>query len=126
LCATLTSTDKTNSARKNIVKYLQDARIRIDGVGLQGHLVAGSIPTLADQIANLKAFEKLRVVTAYTEVDVRIDLPVNDAKFAQQAKDYATTVKACMEVDSCIGFTIWDFYDPVCKVLNSCPYTVND
>jgi len=43
-----------------------------------------------------------------------MDLPVSDAKFAQQAKDYATTVKACMEVDSCIGFTIWDFYDPVC------------
>lgn len=114
----LTTIDKTDSARKNIVKYLQDARIRIDGVGLQGHLVVGSIPTLADQIANLKAFEKLRVKTAYTEIDVRMDLPVSDAKLEQQAKDYATTVKACMEVDSCIGITIWDFYDPACTLLS--------
>lgn len=73
----------------------------------------GSIPTLADQIANLKAFAKLGLEIAYTEVDVRMDLPVTAAKLAQQAKDYATTVRACLEVRSCIGFTIWDFYDPV-------------
>jgi len=86
-------------------------------VGLQAHLVVGSIPTLEDQIANLKAFEKMHVETAITELDVRMDLPESDEKFAQQAKDYATTVKSCMEVKSCIGITIWDFYDPVCIIL---------
>jgi len=37
---------KSDGARENIVKYLQDAGIRIDGVGLQGHFVVGSTPSI--------------------------------------------------------------------------------
>jgi len=103
---------KSNSTRENIVKYLQDAHIRIDGVGLQGHFIVGETPALADQISNLELFGDMGLETAYTEVDIRLYEPENSTNLAQQAVDYGTTVQACLSVKSCIGMTVWDFYDP--------------
>lgn len=105
---------KTDSARKNIVKFLQDDGIRIDGVGLQAHFVAGQTPTLKEQIENMKKFAKLDVEVAVTELDVRIVLPTNATNLQTQAVDFANTVDACVQVDACVGVTVWDFYDPVC------------
>ncbi|KAH9203778.1 glycoside hydrolase superfamily [Leptodontidium sp. 2 PMI_412] len=104
--------DKTNSARKNIVKFLQDDGIRIDGVGLQAHFKSGSAPNLKEQIENMEKFAAMDVEVAVTELDVRIVLPTNATNLAQQAVDYANTVDACLQVDACVGVTVWDFYDP--------------
>ncbi|KAL2074011.1 hypothetical protein VTL71DRAFT_7789 [Oculimacula yallundae] len=103
--------DKTNAARK-IIKSLQDDNIRIDGVGLQAHRVAGGTPSLKQQVENMRKFADLDVEIAVTELDVRIDLPTNKTNLAQQAVDYANTVEACLTVDACVGVTVWDFYDP--------------
>ena len=65
------------------------------------------------QIENLKRFEAMHVETAYTEVDIRMDLPETPEKLAQQSEDYKNTVGACVQVKSCVGITVWDFYDPV-------------
>jgi len=46
-----------------------------------------------------------------TEVDIRIDLPISDAKIKAQAADYTTTVNACLKVKSCVGITVWQFTD---------------
>lgn len=97
----------------NIIQYLQSAKIKIDGVGAQAHLIVGSTPTLDSQIENLKRFEKLGVETALTEVDIRMDLPETPEKLAQQSEDYKNAVGACVQVKSCVGVTVWDFYDPV-------------
>jgi len=105
-------TAKTDSARKNIVKFLQDDNIRIDGVGMQAHFVAGSSPTLRQQVDNMRKFSRMGVEVAYTELDIRIDLPTNASNLAVQAKEYANTVQACLNVDACVGITVWDFYDP--------------
>lgn len=61
--------NKTNSARKNIVEFLQKDGIRIDGVGLQAHFTAGNAPSLDQQIENMRLFEKLGVDVAVTELD---------------------------------------------------------
>ncbi|KAK0101227.1 hypothetical protein ONS95_006407 [Cadophora gregata] len=113
--------DKTNSARKNIVKFLQDDGIRIDGVGMQAHFVAGSAPSKEQQIDNMKKFAAMGVDVAVTELDVRINLPTNKTNLAAQAVDFANTVEACLEVNACVGITVWDFYDPFSWVPDTFP-----
>jgi endo-1,4-beta-xylanase len=49
------------------VKYLQDAGIRIDGVGLQSHFIVGETPSIDTQISNMKAFTDMNVEVAITE-----------------------------------------------------------
>ncbi|KAI1370956.1 glycoside hydrolase family 10 protein [Hypoxylon crocopeplum] len=95
-----------------IVKLLQEAGIRIDGVGMQAHLVAGSAPTLDQQIAVMQSYGALGVEVALTELDVRVEMPANETNMAWQAEVYKNSVGACVQVPACVGVTIWDFYDP--------------
>ncbi len=104
---------KADGARR-IVKLIQDAGLRIDGVGLQSHFIVGSTPTIDQQISNMEGFTDLGVEVAITELDIRLNLPADDSNLAQQKADYLTTVGACMQVKRCVGITVWDFYDPVC------------
>jgi endo-1,4-beta-xylanase len=48
------------------------------------HLVASSAPTLDQQIAVIESFGALGVEVAYTELDVRIELPLNDTNLEWQ------------------------------------------
>lgn len=90
---------------------LKEAGIRIDGVGLQSHFIVGETPSIDSQIENMKSFTDLGVDVAITELDVRLALPADEANLVQQSADYETTVGACMQVDGCIGITVWDFYE---------------
>ncbi|KAK4246903.1 endo-1,4-beta-xylanase B [Corynascus novoguineensis] len=102
---------KTKGAQR-IVKMLKDAGIRIDGVGLQAHLIAESHPTLDEHIAAIKGFTKLGVEVALTELDIRLQTPANATNLAQQKEAYKNVVGACVQVCGCIGVEVWDFYDP--------------
>lgn len=44
-------------------------------------------------------------------MDVRIKLPSNANTLQQQAKDYASVVKACVSAGKCAGVTFWGFTD---------------
>jgi endo-1,4-beta-xylanase len=112
---------KSTAAQENIVKYLKDANVRIDGVGLQSHFIVGQTPSIEDQTANMLSFTDLGVDVAITELDIRLDLPANHSSLAQQSLDYQSTVGACLNVKRCVGITVWDFYDPVRSPLLS-PY----
>lgn len=127
--------DKSRAAAK-LVKDLQQQKIKIDGVGLQAHFIVGSSPTYQQQVDNMKQFTSLGVDVAITELDIRMDLPDDPARSMQQAKDYADSVRACKDMSkksnglggqegpggydgphgpkegSCVGVTVWDFYDP--------------
>lgn len=92
---------------------LQDVGIKIDGVGLESHFSVGETPTIDQQISNMKSFTDIGIDVAVTELDVRLQLPATVANLAQQSDDYRTTVGACMQVEGCVGITVWDFYDPV-------------
>lgn len=100
-----------STAAQALVKRLKDANIQIDGAGLQSHFIVGSTPSLADQVANMKAFAALGVEVAITELDIRTTVPATEAAQLQQVKDYNTSVSACREVSECVGVTIWDFDD---------------
>lgn len=96
-----------------IVGIIQDAGARIDGVGLQGHFIVGSLASQSDLTNVLQSYVDAGVSeVAYTELDIRFtSLPASDSGLQQQATDYASVVNACLAVDECVGITIWDFTD---------------
>lgn len=101
------------TAALNIVKTLQAAGTKIDGVGFQSHFIVGSTPSKASLVENLNSFTELGVEVALTELDIRMQLPSTTASLAQQSTDYQTTVSACLAVTDCVGITVWDFDDKV-------------
>lgn len=95
----------------NLVKSLKKNRVPIHGIGVQGHLIVGSVPTTIEE--NLRKFATLGVEVAITELDIRMELPATKEKLEQQRKDYMTVIGACKAVPACIGVTIWDWTDKV-------------
>ncbi|SPO05239.1 probable Endo-1,4-beta-xylanase A [Cephalotrichum gorgonifer] len=101
-----------------IVKLVQSWGIKIDGVGLQGHMVTESTPTQdvptpsREVLANtLRMFTDLGVDVAYTEVDIRMNTPSNAQKLEEHAAAFARMMGACMDVERCVGFTVWGISD---------------
>ncbi|KAG6861138.1 hypothetical protein C0995_003590 [Termitomyces sp. Mi166 len=99
------------TAMINLVKSLKANNIPIDGVGLQGHLIVGQVPTDIEE--NIRQITAAGVEVAITELDIRMALPVTAELLEQQKKDYQTVISACNAVPDCIGVTIWDYTDKV-------------
>ncbi|TEA10735.1 Endo-1,4-beta-xylanase 1 [Colletotrichum sidae] len=105
-----------------LVKYLQAAKAPLHGVGLQGHFIVGSMPSQADLETVANEFAGLGVDVAYTELDVKFTkLPYTGEGLQEQADAYAAVVKACLNVDACVGWTIWDWTDKYSWVPNTFP-----
>ncbi|KAK6544291.1 hypothetical protein TWF694_000991 [Orbilia ellipsospora] len=100
-----------STALLNLFKSLKAAGVPIHGLGIQGHLIVGQVPT--DMPANFNRFVAAGADIAITELDIRMNVPpVNQtASFAQQAADYATVAYACKVTGRCQGITIWDISD---------------
>ena len=75
-------------AAQNIVKMLRKEGIRIDGVGLQSHLVAESTPTIDQHIDAIRGFTKLGVEVALAELDIRLTTPATEENLALQRAAY--------------------------------------
>ncbi|KAF9052431.1 hypothetical protein BDZ89DRAFT_1098474 [Hymenopellis radicata] len=102
-------TGAKSTAMINLVSSLLDQGVPIDGIGIQAHLIVGSVPTTLQE--NWAAMAALGVEIAITELDIRMTLPATDALLAQQQADYETVVSACNAVAGCVGVTIWDWTD---------------
>jgi endo-1,4-beta-xylanase len=106
-----TSSSKAAGAVR-IVKLVQAAGARIDGVGLQAHLIVGQTPSRAALTSRLTQFTDLGVDVAYTELDVRVSkVPSSSSDLQQQGKDYVSVVGSCLDVPRCVGVTVWGFGD---------------
>ncbi|OBR15119.1 Beta-xylanase [Colletotrichum higginsianum IMI 349063] len=102
---------KTNRVYE-AVTIVQNAGAPIDGVGFQGHLIVGSTPGRSALATALRRFTALGLEVAYTELDIRhSSLPASAAALANQGRDYANVVGSCVDVDGCVGVTIWGFTD---------------
>ncbi|KAJ4301242.1 hypothetical protein N0V90_003333 [Kalmusia sp. IMI 367209] len=103
---------KSTGAQK-IVKLVKQYGAKIDGVGMQAHLIVGSTgsESVSAWTANMNAFTALGVDVAITELDIRTTVPATAAAVTQQAKDYATVIQGCKAVSRCVGVTIWDYTD---------------
>ena len=94
------------TATQNIVKSLKARGIKIDGVGLQAHMIVGSTPSLSSMTTVLNSFTTLGVEVAYTELDIRhSSLPPTDVALAQQSTDYVSMVGSCIQTIGCVGVT---------------------
>ncbi|MGW7254001.1 endo-1,4-beta-xylanase [Streptomyces sp. NPDC054834] len=98
-----------STALYNLVKSLKQQGVPIDGVGLQAHLILGQVPSTLQQ--NIQRFADLGVDVAITELDVRMALPADSTKLAQQAADFKSVVAACAAVTRCVNVTVWGFTD---------------
>ncbi|KAJ0350808.1 Glycoside hydrolase, 10 [Colletotrichum chrysophilum] len=91
---------------------VQNAGGPIDGVGFQGHLIVGSTPGRSALATALRRFTALGLEVAYTELDIRhSSLPASSAALVTQGNDFANVVGSCVDVDGCVGVTIWGFTD---------------
>lgn len=54
-----------------LIQRLRDAGVRIDGVGIQGHWLAGKVP-FTDLEASIEAFSELGLEVAITELDLSV------------------------------------------------------
>ncbi|MEU9240072.1 endo-1,4-beta-xylanase [Streptomyces sp. NPDC048385] len=98
-----------STALYNLVKGLKSRGVPIDGVGLQAHLILGQVPSSLQQ--NIQRFADLGVDVAITELDIRMALPSDSTKLAQQKADFKSVVAACMAVSRCVNVTVWGFTD---------------
>lgn len=74
----------------------------------------GSTPGENSLTSNLNQMTALGVEVAYTELDVRHpSLPPSASALTRQGQDYTSVVKSCLNVEKCVGITIWDFTDKV-------------
>jgi endo-1,4-beta-xylanase len=114
---------KTDRALE-IVQIIQDAGAPIDGVGFQGHLIVGTTPTREQLADTLRRFTALGVDVAYTELDIRhSSMPPNDQALATQGDDYANVVGSCLDVEGCVGVTVWGYTDKYSWVPGTFPGT---
>ncbi|MGW2839108.1 endo-1,4-beta-xylanase [Streptomyces sp. NPDC001493] len=99
-----------STAYYDLAKKLRAQGIPVQGLGIQGHLdIQYGFP--GDVGDNLARFDALGLQTAFTEIDVRMTLPVDDTKQARQAQDYRRLLDACIAVRGCKSFTVWGFSD---------------
>lgn len=117
------NSNKTDTAVR-IVKLVQDAKLRIDGVGFQAHMVVGQTPPRATLVQALSRFTALGLEVALTELDVRQpELPASNRALEQQSADYASMVAACLNVAKCVGVVVWQFTDKYSWVPSTFPGT---
>ncbi|KAM0416005.1 hypothetical protein ACHAPT_013032 [Fusarium lateritium] len=116
---------KTAGAAR-LVKLVQSYGVKINGVGLQGHLVVEPTPTQPSITPSrktledsLRSFTDLGVLVEYTEVDIRLNTPATEAKLREQSKAYQRVVESCLAVKKCIGFKLWGVSDKYSWI----PYT---
>jgi endo-1,4-beta-xylanase len=106
--------DEKTAAARRIVELIQSYGVRIDGVGFQAHLSSEITPTSPRTVPSqetltkcLQSFADLGVDVAYTEVDIRMELPATKEKLKVAAEDWSHVVGSCMAVDRCVGITTW-------------------
>jgi endo-1,4-beta-xylanase len=93
----------------NLVQSLLAQGVPINGVGFESHFIVGQLPS--SMLANMQRFAALGVNVAVTELDDRIQLPATTATLNQQATDYATVVRDCLQVSRCVGVSQWGVGD---------------
>ncbi|KAJ4292653.1 Endo-1,4-beta-xylanase F3 [Kalmusia sp. IMI 367209] len=89
---------KTKAMASKVTEWVA-AGVPIDGIGSQTHL-GGSWP-ISDYPAALKSICAVVDECAITELDIA----------GAAASDYETTVQACLDVDNCVGITVWGVSD---------------
>jgi endo-1,4-beta-xylanase len=93
-----------------LVQQLKAEGVPVQGYGIQGHLaVQYGFP--GTTLENVRRFERLGLDVAFTEVDVRMLLPPDNAKIQAQAQGFTELLRACLLATRCVSYTLWGFTD---------------
>ncbi|TGJ82029.1 hypothetical protein E0Z10_g6748 [Xylaria hypoxylon] len=117
------STGAKQASVVKIISLLKGAGAKIDGVGMQAHLIVGSTPSQSSLQSAIASYVTAGVTeVAYTELDIRFaSLPSTQSGLQQQATDYTAVTKACLAEKACVGITIWDYTDKYSWIPNTFP-----
>lgn len=102
-------TGSKSTGMTNLVTRVKARGAPIEQIGIQAHLIVGSVPTTLS--TNWNNFVNLGVSIAITELDIRMPTPATSANLAQQATDYVNVVTACLNISKCLGITFWGMSD---------------
>lgn len=91
-----------------LVERLRARGTPIDGIGTQAHLIVGNLAPFNEQ---LKRLGSTGLDVAITELDIRIQRPVDASKLAAQVRDYELVTRSCLDLPQCVGITIWGVSD---------------
>ena len=94
-----------------LVKSMVERGIPIDGVGFQMHMIAEDPIKEAALLSNIRRFNDLGLTVSFTEVDVRIKMPVTPEKEAEQEAAYKTLLRIAMEEPNVKSFIMWGYTD---------------
>lgn len=94
-----------------LVKGLKSRGVPIHGVGLQCHFSLADYPGKAAIQQNIDRLAAAGLEIYITELDVKIEGGVTDAKLRQQAAIYRDMIDLCLGNASCKSFTLWGFND---------------
>lgn len=96
-------------AMLDLATRLRADGVPIDGVGFETHLdIAFGKP---DLLAAMTRFTEAGFDVAVTEADVRATLPVSEEQQDLQAELYASSLRACLQLERCLSYTVWGFDD---------------
>ncbi|CAM5228912.1 beta-xylanase [Streptomyces spiroverticillatus] len=99
-----------SDAYYKLVKQLKADGVPVDGFGMQAHLALQfGYPDRLRQ--NIQRFARLGVDVAITELDIRMVLPSDASKLAEQADWYGRVTEDCLAVRRCVGITVWGYSD---------------
>ena len=85
--------------------------VPIDGVGFQLHVVESYTPDYTNIRANIDRYISLGLEIQFTEIDVRIEEPVTQAKLENQASIYANLMQIVYDYPGVTCFVTWGVSD---------------
>lgn len=94
-----------------LVKGLMARGAPISGVGLQLHARARDIVDERALRETIKRFRDLGLFVSFTEVDVRVAMPVTPEKEAEQVATYTKLMEVALSEPNAASFIMWGYTD---------------
>ncbi len=107
------SQNRKHKAFYQLVKHMQNNKIPIDAVGIQGHFDIGGLTSMVNNFeieAAFRRFKDLGIEVYVTEMDIGTKDTFTEAKKAQQTIDYRNYLKQAINGGATIINT-WGIYD---------------
>src|SRR5262245_43052737 len=103
-----------NAKSDAVYAMLADFKTRgvpVDGIGMQMHLIVGTLPPLASIQQNFARFAALGLKIHITELDIRMNLPATAQFLSAQAQNYHDVFDICTKEPACEMVVMWGFTD---------------
>lgn len=94
-----------------LVKGMKERGVPLDGVGFQLHVDAENPPSIEAMRKNMQRLVALGLQIHFTEIDVRVSLPMTPERLEKQAACYAALLELCLSEPACTAFVTWGFTD---------------